>query len=168
MESNKKNPKCVTAPDSEYEKRLEFNELTRLDEKLNFIEKNRGKVPPVLFAAKVADEEVCRELIANGADVSKIFDKNGANAFHYVGMNTSGSKLVELFHEHGTKIDKKAKNGIFPLERALQMKNYEVSIKLFELLKEKINFNGNILDWCVDLNALKFCKFVFEKDASLS
>ncbi|CAB3387334.1 Hypothetical predicted protein [Cloeon dipterum] len=168
MGSNKKNPKCVTAPDSEYEKRLEFNELTRLDEKLNFIEKNRGKVPPVLFAAKVADEEVCRELIANGADVSKIFDKNGANAFHYVSMNTSGSKLVELFHEHGTKIDKKAKNGKFPLERALQMKNYEVSIKLFELLKEKINFNGNILDWCIDLNSLKFCKFVFEKDASLS
>ncbi|XP_065346490.1 putative ankyrin repeat protein RF_0381 [Cloeon dipterum] len=169
MESTKKNPKrAVQAPDSESEKRLEFNELTRLDEKLNFIEKNRGKIPRILFAAKYADEEVCRQLIADGADVSKILDRNGANAFHYVGMNPSGSKLVELFHEHGTKIDKKAKNGKLPLARALKMRNFEVSLKLFELLKQKINFNGNILDWCIDKNALYFCKFVFEKDASLS
>ncbi|CAB3386143.1 Hypothetical predicted protein [Cloeon dipterum] len=169
MESNKKNPKCDQTPDSESEKRLEFNGLTRLDEKLNFIEQNRGDIPPVLFAAKYADEEVCRKLIADGADVSKILDKIGANALHYVGMNiSSGSELVKLFHRHGAKIDDKDKNKQTPLEYALQKKNYEVSIKLFELLKEKVNFNGNILDWCINLNALEFCKFVFEKDASLS
>ncbi|XP_065346498.1 putative ankyrin repeat protein RF_0381 [Cloeon dipterum] len=161
MESNKKTPKETDqTPDSEYEKRLEFNELTRLDEKLNFIEKNRGEIPPFLFAAKYADEEVCRQLIADGADVSKILDKNGANALHYVGMNTSGLELVELFHGHGAKINDKDKNKKIPLEYALQMRNFEVSLKLFELLKQEIDYNGNILDWCIDMNALDFCKYV--------
>ncbi|XP_065346519.1 uncharacterized protein LOC135943784 [Cloeon dipterum] len=87
-EVEKKIPRVVidSSSESHSETDEEFDERASLEDRLEYVEKNRGDIPALLYAAKYADVDVCQKLVDDGADVNET-DENGNDVYHCAAMN---------------------------------------------------------------------------------
>ncbi|CAB3387338.1 Hypothetical predicted protein [Cloeon dipterum] len=77
-----------------------------LQNKLRFVEENKGEIPALHFAARVSDVDVCKRLVEQGADVNEKCVNFGATPLHYAAMNVAhGESIIDYLVENGSEID---------------------------------------------------------------
>ncbi|XP_065346495.1 putative ankyrin repeat protein RF_0381 [Cloeon dipterum] len=116
--------------DDQYEKLIKI--------KLKFVEKNKGEIPALHFAARVSDVDVCRRLVEQGADVNEKCVVRGATPLHYAALNAAnGYSLIEFFLEKG---------HFAMLDTACQFGDLEMCKWLLEEVKIDVN-QCKVADW---------------------
>ncbi|CAB3379072.1 Hypothetical predicted protein [Cloeon dipterum] len=137
--------------------------------KLDFVEKNRGDLSRLHFAASLLDLDVCRHLVEHGADVRAKCSVSGANPLHYAAMNTThGKELIRYFTSKGCSIKETDSSYMIPLEYALRERNFELATVLHQIMEEETNSGDTLLHFCVRTNNLNSAKFVFANNVDLT
>ncbi|XP_065346486.1 serine/threonine-protein kinase TNNI3K-like [Cloeon dipterum] len=137
--------------------KIQQEKLMKLDEqyekwittKLRFVEKNKGDLPALHFAARVSDVDVCWRLLEQGADFNEKCSIFGATPLHYAAMNEAhGDRLIEFFlHRKVCHLD---------AEDAYHLKDQE---KLWESPYDRFA----ILEAACHYADLEMCKWLLEE-----
>ncbi|CAB3380826.1 Hypothetical predicted protein [Cloeon dipterum] len=144
---------------------MEFSAMKSLAEKINFVKKNRGVTPLLLFASKLGDLEICRYFVGIGAHVVGTVDEKGSNVFHYAARNAAhGLELLEFFASLGGDMKRKNEDGEEAAIIAVREGNFDFAIALFNKRSEDMSF----LAYCIrNAIGLDILKFLYKKNASV-
>ncbi|XP_065344397.1 putative ankyrin repeat protein RBE_0220 [Cloeon dipterum] len=153
----------------------EFDNSVPLGDKISYIADYKDEIPALLFAAKVADEEVCGrlkdDLERDGVDIGAMVDENDANVFHYIAKNAShGEDILALFDpsQYHSKINEEDGNNETAITIALRAKNFGLACKLNEFLKENIGSSPTLFYYCLVRFDVSLMSYVLMKDPSLA
>ncbi|XP_065344396.1 uncharacterized protein LOC135942293 [Cloeon dipterum] len=155
--------------------RPEFDNSASLEDKLAYIKLNRGGIPALLFAAQVADEEVCGRLKNDleemyGVDIGTMVDENGANVFHYIAKNaTHGEDILALFDQwqYRSKVNEEDGNNETAITIALRANNFQLACKLHKYLNTKTTWTPSIFYYCLVRYDFSLMEYVSKKDSTL-
>ncbi|XP_065346489.1 putative ankyrin repeat protein RF_0381 [Cloeon dipterum] len=143
---------------------MEFPTTASLEEKEEFVKKNRGETPMLLFASKVGDLEICRYFVGRGANVVGTVDEKGSNVFHYAARNaTHGLALLEYFASLGGDIQRKNKDEEEAVIIAVKEGNFDFAFTLFSLRLLNMSFLSHCISNAIGLDKLKS---LYEKNTS--
>ncbi|XP_065346501.1 putative ankyrin repeat protein RF_0381 [Cloeon dipterum] len=139
--------------DEQYEKLIKI--------KLKFVEKNKGEIPALHFAARVSDVDVCRRLVEQGADVNEKYGVRGATPLHYAAMNAShGEGLIDYFLEKGCDID--VEDAHYDKAINLNFAKFLYNNKRCEILSKRPS-HFSMLDTACKFGDLEMCKWLLEE-----
>ncbi|CAB3380784.1 Hypothetical predicted protein [Cloeon dipterum] len=78
---------------------IELGPSISLEMKLVFVLRGRADIPAILYAAKIGDLEICKELVKLGEDFNET-DEEGNDVYHYAALNkTYGEQLIYYFKD---------------------------------------------------------------------
>ncbi|CAB3379073.1 Hypothetical predicted protein [Cloeon dipterum] len=111
-----------------------LNEKTSLEDKLEDVEKNRGNIPALLYAAKYADVDVCRKLVDDGADVNER-DEKGNDVYHCAAMkeNSCDVDLIYFFAERKAIMKRLNNDNVDAVNFAIGLDKFRFAQKLFHI-----------------------------------
>ncbi|XP_065346494.1 putative ankyrin repeat protein RF_0381 [Cloeon dipterum] len=151
-------------------KKVKPHEADSLQNKLDYIEANKGGIPSLHFAAKVLDVDVCRHLVDKGANVKEKCTISGATPLHYAALNAAnGESLIEFFLERGNHLDGPEDCDVASILFVLNAGNIELASRM-HVLSEKYQDQRertSLLHFCLKENILKFAKLVYNNDERL-
>ncbi|XP_065346581.1 putative ankyrin repeat protein RF_0381 [Cloeon dipterum] len=134
----------------------------RLEDKLAFIQAHKGLLPALHFAVMVGCWKVFQLLLKGEVDIRAKCGLLGATALHYAATNVErGGKIVRSLLLHGLKANEPDAQGRFPLEYALEARNFPVA----RILVEQCNPFPTLLDLFISSNHLRFAKMVVAEEA---
>ncbi|XP_065346499.1 putative ankyrin repeat protein RF_0381 [Cloeon dipterum] len=166
QKASKKRPlETPSSPGKQKIPRLEFPATASLEEKEEFVLKNRGETPMLLFASEVGDLEICRHFVGKGTHVVGTVDEKGSNVFHYAARNaTHGLELLEYFESLGEDIERRNDDGEQAVKVAVKEGNFDFAITLYNKRLRDMSFLSYCIGKAIGLDILKS---LYEKNASL-
>ncbi|CAB3386145.1 Hypothetical predicted protein [Cloeon dipterum] len=133
--------------------------------KLRFVEKNKGDLPALHFAARVSDVDVCRRLVQQGANVNEKCGVLGAIPLHYAALNQAhGEGIINFLVGKGCDIDTADAHHDKAINYATQAGNYKSATRLYIHSKIPYSREATINSWlhfCIKQNLLQFAKKVY-------
>ncbi|CAB3380788.1 Hypothetical predicted protein [Cloeon dipterum] len=161
--------KKMTSDDEQYE--ICFKNMLSV----SYVEKNKGDLPALHFAARVYDVDACRHLVEQGADVNEKCSILGATPLHYAAMNEAhGGGIIDFLLEKGCDIYETDARYVEAFEYALRPGNYKLAMQIDMCSQERHSYMpatiGRVIERALINDNLNFAKFVYnnKRDELLS